>query len=302
MPKIAIDAYYRGSMSQLVKAVRPIRGWIRATRSELGLTGVQLAQKMGVQPPRVVEIEKGELAGVLTLNTLERAAEAMGYQFVYAMVPKRAPTLTAPSTSVADSISLSELEKSGLRQSHIKTRNDLRRWEEESIRLAEAWARKKKPRNVLSEKFFLQLHQRMFGTVWKGCGTFRTDAEVETSILPVGFHAVPKPADIAGKVGSLFQNAKYWNSSSTYSAVEAGARFYHRLLVIHPFSKGSHSISRLMTDLMLIHLYKHPPFTWGAQACVEGEPGDAEIKALRAAQGRNYGPLIEWARTGSVKV
>lgn len=52
------------------------------------MTGVQLARRMGVTPPRIVEMEKDELAGSLTLRSLQKAAEALGCEFVYALVPK----------------------------------------------------------------------------------------------------------------------------------------------------------------------------------------------------------------------
>lgn len=70
-------------------AVRPTRGWIRAIRDGLGMTTGQLAQRMGVKQPRIIELEKGEASGKITVQSLERAAEAMGCRLVYALVPKR---------------------------------------------------------------------------------------------------------------------------------------------------------------------------------------------------------------------
>jgi predicted DNA-binding mobile mystery protein A len=70
-------------------AVRPTRGWIRAIRDGLGMTTAQLARRMGVQQPRITELEKGEASGRITIQSLERAAEAMGCRLVYALVPMR---------------------------------------------------------------------------------------------------------------------------------------------------------------------------------------------------------------------
>ncbi|HEY2357686.1 MAG TPA: mobile mystery protein A [Phenylobacterium sp.] len=70
-------------------AVRPPRGWIRAIRDGLGLTAGQLARRMGVKQPRITELEKGEASGRITIQSLERAAEAMGCRLVYALVPMR---------------------------------------------------------------------------------------------------------------------------------------------------------------------------------------------------------------------
>lgn len=44
---------------------------------------------MGVDQSRVVRIEQGEAQGALTMETLERAAEALDCQLVYALVPRR---------------------------------------------------------------------------------------------------------------------------------------------------------------------------------------------------------------------
>lgn len=70
-----------------IREARPPRGWIRAIRQALGMTTGQLAKRMGVPQPRVVEMERGEAAGKVTVQTLERAAEALGCRLVYALVP-----------------------------------------------------------------------------------------------------------------------------------------------------------------------------------------------------------------------
>ena len=72
----------------LVAIQRPLKGWLRAIREGLGMTGVQMARRLHARQPRIIEMEKGELAGALTLKTLERAAEALNCSLVYALVPK----------------------------------------------------------------------------------------------------------------------------------------------------------------------------------------------------------------------
>ena len=67
---------------------RPPRGWIRAVREALGMTTKQLGTRLGVSQPRVISVEKAEASGAITLNTLQRAANAMDCQFVYAFVPR----------------------------------------------------------------------------------------------------------------------------------------------------------------------------------------------------------------------
>lgn len=71
----------------MVKAARPARGWIRAIRESLGMTTAQLAKRLGVKQPRIVEMEKAEAGGNITMQSLERAAEALGCRLVYVLVP-----------------------------------------------------------------------------------------------------------------------------------------------------------------------------------------------------------------------
>ena len=68
---------------------RPPRGWLRAVRNALGMTTAQLARRLGVSQPRIMELEKSEVSGTVSLNTLQRAAEALGCRVVYALVPDR---------------------------------------------------------------------------------------------------------------------------------------------------------------------------------------------------------------------
>jgi predicted DNA-binding mobile mystery protein A len=69
------------------EAARPSRGWIRAIREALGMTTGQLAKRLGVHQPRVIELERGEASGNVTVKSLERAAQALGCRLVYAFVP-----------------------------------------------------------------------------------------------------------------------------------------------------------------------------------------------------------------------
>lgn len=78
----------------LTKATRPSRGWIRAVREALGMTTAQLAKRMDVRQPRIVELEKAEASGNITMRSLERAAEALGCQVVYALIPREPLTTT----------------------------------------------------------------------------------------------------------------------------------------------------------------------------------------------------------------
>ena len=77
------------NLRPLAKVQRPPKGWIRAIRDALGMTTTQFARRLGVSQPRIVELEKSEQGGSVTLNTLQRAAEALGCRLVYVLVPDR---------------------------------------------------------------------------------------------------------------------------------------------------------------------------------------------------------------------
>lgn len=67
---------------------RPQRGWLRAMREALGMTTRQLAHRMGKAQSTVVDMEKSEARDTISLASLRQAAEAMGCELVYAIVPK----------------------------------------------------------------------------------------------------------------------------------------------------------------------------------------------------------------------
>lgn len=83
-----LDRRFSEIRETLRGAERPARGWIKAIREALGMTTAQLAARMGVAQPRIAELEKREAARVVTLQSLERAAEALDCRLVYIFVPK----------------------------------------------------------------------------------------------------------------------------------------------------------------------------------------------------------------------
>jgi predicted DNA-binding mobile mystery protein A len=83
-----LDRRFSEIRETLRGAERPARGWIKAIRGALGMTTAQLAARMGVAQPRIAELEKREAARVVTLQSLERAAEALDCRLVYILVPK----------------------------------------------------------------------------------------------------------------------------------------------------------------------------------------------------------------------
>jgi len=68
---------------------RPANGWVSALRSALGMSQEDLAKRIGVSRQAVSQLEQRELDGSITLNALRQAAEALGGQLAYILVPDR---------------------------------------------------------------------------------------------------------------------------------------------------------------------------------------------------------------------
>ena len=82
----------------------PVKGWVRAIREALGMTGKQLASRLNVSQPRIPKLEQDEVSGVVSLKTMRQAAEAMGCVFVYAIVPRTTleETVRAQARNIAN--------------------------------------------------------------------------------------------------------------------------------------------------------------------------------------------------------
>jgi predicted DNA-binding mobile mystery protein A len=82
---------------------RPPSGWLKAVREALGMTATYLAQRLGVTTSTVTRLETSEADDTISLGTLRRAAEALGCEVQYALVPKQslAETLEARATAMA---------------------------------------------------------------------------------------------------------------------------------------------------------------------------------------------------------
>lgn len=63
-------------------------GWMRAIRRAIGIPVIELARRMGVRKAQIFRLEESEQQGRVRIETLRRVAEAMGCEFVYALVPR----------------------------------------------------------------------------------------------------------------------------------------------------------------------------------------------------------------------
>jgi predicted DNA-binding mobile mystery protein A len=74
-------------LASLAETKIPAKGWIREIRQALGMSGTQLASRLGITRPSLVDIEEGEVKKSVTLKTLDKVAAALGCKVVYAIVP-----------------------------------------------------------------------------------------------------------------------------------------------------------------------------------------------------------------------
>lgn len=196
--------------------------------------------------------------------------------------------MTDPLTDADDEAStpLTPEERAALIPSYITNRGLLNEAEQLAINNAVAWAFSRR-RNVLSEPFLRRLHARMFAGVWSWAGEFRTTPR------NIGVEAWK----IEVEVRQLLDDARYWVDHQTYPADEIAVRFHHRLVFIHPFPNGNGRLTRMAADLLAVRLGR-VRFSWGGgDLAGAADVRKRYIAALKAADGNEIGPLLEFARS-----
>jgi predicted DNA-binding mobile mystery protein A len=83
-----LDSHF-DEWQQLRTLARPPRGWVRAIREALGMSAAVLAGRLGTTAGAVTRLEQSEAADRIRLDTLRRAADALGCDLVYLLVPRR---------------------------------------------------------------------------------------------------------------------------------------------------------------------------------------------------------------------
>ncbi len=187
----------------------------------------------------------------------------------------------------ADATPLEPDEREGLLQTWITYRRDLNQAEQTNIAAGTVWARRVRRRDLLTEKFLRQLHERLFGDVWAWAGEFRGTER------NIGIEPVRIPVELR----TVLDDARYWIDHETFPPDEIAVRLHHRLVAIHPFPNGNGRTTRLMGDLVVARLGREP-FTWGRQHMTDvSETRTRYIASLRAADNHDIGPLLEFARS-----
>jgi Fic-DOC domain mobile mystery protein B len=183
---------------------------------------------------------------------------------------------------------LDKNEIQGLIPTHIITRAELDRWEQDNINEVLIWVTGHKHKDILNESFLKLLHKKMFCDVWKWAGKFR---QTEKNI-GVPFYKIPV------ELKKLLDDCKYWIENKIFPEDEIAVRFHHRLVWIHLFPNGNGRHARLMADIMMQNLFKKEAFTWGnTNLAKSGDIRKQYIDSLHTADKGDYKPLLEFAHS-----
>jgi len=181
---------------------------------------------------------------------------------------------------------IGEDELTELIPQHVTTQTELNEWEQANINLAAVkyYVKIYKYTDILNFSFILDVHRNMFDKTWKWAGKTRK------TLKNIGVEV----SQIFEQTKILCEDVIYWIKNNTYSNLEIGVRFHHRLVKIHLFSNGNGRHARLITDILMKSLGE-TMFTWGNKDLYnEGIARKEYICALKEADNNNYKPLIEF--------
>ncbi len=119
-----------------------VQGWLRMMRHAVGIPVAEMARRLGVGGSEVYRMEYAEDRGVIELQTLRRAAEALGCDLVYGLAPREETLVAiAADTGVARELKRVEALERGLKKARERRREAVRkRWAaQEQARLEEEW-------------------------------------------------------------------------------------------------------------------------------------------------------------------
>lgn len=66
---------------------KPVGGWLTAFQTAIGMSAPALAERLGISRNSVYSSIENERTGSISLNQIEKMANAMGGKLVYAIVP-----------------------------------------------------------------------------------------------------------------------------------------------------------------------------------------------------------------------
>ncbi len=183
---------------------------------------------------------------------------------------------------------IDEEEKEGLLIPSITTRDELDEFEQLNIQKAIEFyllRRKFKKETILTEKFILDVHKKMFEDVWNWAGKYRkTNKNIGIDKFQISM-----------RLRQLLDNCNYWIQNKTFSEQEIALRFKHDIVSIHLFPNGNGRHSRLLADIIMKQIFNMPAFSWGSQNLEKkNNHRDKYIYALREADKGNFEELLKF--------
>jgi predicted DNA-binding mobile mystery protein A len=73
--------------ASLQKVAPPPTGWIKAIRNAIGMSMLQLGNRLSITKQSVQDMERREKDGSITIKALREAARALDMQLIYGFVP-----------------------------------------------------------------------------------------------------------------------------------------------------------------------------------------------------------------------
>jgi predicted DNA-binding mobile mystery protein A len=74
-------------LASLKEEVIPSKGWIKAIRTSLGMSMQQLGNKLNISKQGVLDIERREKDGSISIKSLREVAHVMDMKLVYGFIP-----------------------------------------------------------------------------------------------------------------------------------------------------------------------------------------------------------------------
>jgi transcriptional regulator with XRE-family HTH domain len=124
------------------ETAKNIHGWLRTVRQVVGIPAAEAAERIGVKQGEIFRAEYTEGRGAIELQTLRRAAESLGCELVYGLVPKEGTLAEMAAGIEAGRVQRQAELRAGKRQRAKERRIEAARvrWKEhEQERLAAQW-------------------------------------------------------------------------------------------------------------------------------------------------------------------
>lgn len=75
------------AFASLQKITPPPTGWVKAIRTAIGMSMLQLGNRLSITKQSVQDIERREKDGSITIKALKETAKALDMQLIYGFVP-----------------------------------------------------------------------------------------------------------------------------------------------------------------------------------------------------------------------